>query len=351
MDVKQLRIGYVPMSKSLDSPGDRRRFVAYARARNLTFELATIDGCYDVVILSQKADISDWCDYPHGKIVYDFVDSYLAIPRANIKQCLRGFVWFLIGRHRRLRLDYRSALQNMCARADAVICTTDEQKALIIPYSDNVHLALDCHDTVVKKVKENYSCDNVFNLVWEGLPSNISQLKEIRNALQIINKRRRINLHVITDLEQPKIFGVGSIKSIDLTRQFFDEVVFHPWDEATCSEIICNCDLAIIPINLNDPFVRGKPENKLLLFWRIGAPVLTSATPAYIRAMKNAGLDGLVCVNTTDWVNMIARMMNSESFRRESGERGRRYTEKYQSKNIFIEKWDDVFKSLGFYFS
>ena len=40
MDKENLRIGYVPMSNSFEAPGDRRRFVAYAKARNLEFTLA-----------------------------------------------------------------------------------------------------------------------------------------------------------------------------------------------------------------------------------------------------------------------------------------------------------------------
>ena len=83
------RIGYVPYSSSLAMPGDRRRFVAYARARNLPFELARPKERYDIVVLSELADISVWCDYPYGKIVYDLIDSYLAIPRTDWKQMLQ----------------------------------------------------------------------------------------------------------------------------------------------------------------------------------------------------------------------------------------------------------------------
>ena len=79
MDKENLRIGYVPMSNSLEAPGDRRRFVAYAKARNLEFTLATPEERYDLVVLSQMSDISVWCDYPHGKVVYDFIDYTLML--------------------------------------------------------------------------------------------------------------------------------------------------------------------------------------------------------------------------------------------------------------------------------
>jgi len=38
----------------------------------------------------------------------------------------------------------------------------------------------------------------------------------------------------------------------------------------------------VIPAVLGEPMFAGKPENKLLLFWRMGMPVITSSTAAYV---------------------------------------------------------------------
>jgi hypothetical protein len=123
------RIGYVPCDAGLTHPGDRRRFVAYARARNLALELARPSERYDLVVLSELADISVWPDYPHGKVVYDLIDSYLSVPRSDPRQLLRGSVWYLLGKHKNLRFDYLRSVRAMCRRADAVICSTQEQQA------------------------------------------------------------------------------------------------------------------------------------------------------------------------------------------------------------------------------
>jgi len=345
------RIGYVPYSATLEKPGDRRRFGAYARARNLPFELARPEERYDLVVLSELADISVWCDYPHGKVVYDLIDSYLAIPRSNIKQWLRGAVWYAIGRHRRLRLDHWATIQDMCRRADAVVCTTEAQKGDIHRYCPNVHIVLDVHSSVVHKVKEDYRCGKPFNLVWEGLPSNITQLKQIRDALRDLNKCWPLTLNIVTDLDQPRLLGrLGRVQSLDLAHEAFDSVRLHLWQEATCAEIIQHCDLAVIPIDLSDSFVTGKPENKLLLLWRMGMPVVTSATPAYLRAMKGAGLEGLACRNQEEWGAAIKRMIDDESLRREAGTSGQKFAEIYYGKDVLLSRWDAVFASLGFSF-
>jgi hypothetical protein len=348
MGISDLRIGYVPMSNTLQSPGDRRRFVAYARSRKLTFELARPEERYDLVVLSQMADISVWCDYPHGKIVFDFIDSHLATPDDNYKNALRGVVWYAMGRFRRLRFNYLAVLQDMCRRSDAVVCSTEEQRKDISAYCQNVHIVLDVHSTVVQKVKENYHCGEPFNLVWEGLASNITQLAEIRDVLQNLNVQRSVILNLITDPSQARFLGrFGRVESIDLAKKIFNPVRFYIWNEETCSDIIRKCDLAIIPLDLTNPLAIGKPENKLLLFWRMGMPVVASATPAYLRAMKASGAHGLACRDQKEWQSAIGRMMEDEIFRRDMGMLGKDYVENFFSEESLLRRWDNVFSSLG----
>ncbi|NDG40652.1 MAG: hypothetical protein EBY28_15095, partial [Betaproteobacteria bacterium] len=137
--LKNLRIGYVSYSQTLNLPGDRRRFARYAGQRGIEFELADPDKMYDIVVVSEAADISVWANYPHGKIVYDLIDSYLAIPRSNLKGRLRGLAKYISRQHRHLQLDHWRAIEKMCRRADAVICTTEEQQRDIEKFCSNVH--------------------------------------------------------------------------------------------------------------------------------------------------------------------------------------------------------------------
>ena len=85
------------------------------------------------------------------------------------------------------------------------------------------------------------------------------------------------------------------IKSFEVAKAIFGNVVFHRWNEATFSEVVTKSDVAIIPIATGDPFTRGKPGNKLALLWRMAMPVVTSATPAYRRMQDAAELGYLAC--------------------------------------------------------
>ena len=345
------KIGYVPVTSLLTHPSDYRRFVGYAKARGLQFEEASREEKYDLVVLSCQADISVWHDYPYGKVVYDLIDSYLAIPSGNVKGMLRGLAKFAVRQNRHLRINYWDAIRDMCRRSDAVVCTTIMQRKDIRPYCKNAHIVLDNHSEVATVRKKDYAAGEPFKLVWEGLPSNVSQLEVLRDVLRQLSERYPIELHLVTDMEGARFLGkFGKHSSKKAAQKIFDHAILHRWDKETCAKTICSCDAAIIPIDLNNPFVAGKPENKLLLLWRMGMPVVASGTPAYVRAMSEAGLQ-LTCSDDEEWIERLGMVITDPEFRRNAGESGVRYVSEHFSEAIILDQWDDVFRSIGFEFA
>jgi hypothetical protein len=341
-------VGYVPHSSDLSHPGDYRRFPAYARARGIPIEIAQPDQRYELVVLSEVADISSWLEYRGGKVVYDLIDPYLTIPLTDLKQLLRGVVWFAKGRHKYPAINFRAALERMCHRADAVVCTTEEQRQAIATLCPNVHIVLDVHDELLRSTKVDYKAGIPFKVVWEGLPSNIYQLQVISSALHEVAIDHPLQLIVVTDPDQPKtIPWLGRVKTLDVVQRTFNNVTLYPWDKATWSDTVTECDLAVIPINLNQPLFAGKPGNKLALFWRAGMPVVTSATPAYIRMQQAAGLSRFVCANTQDWVSALKLMIDDEEARREAGVRGRNFATRVLNTQTLLHAWDRVLASVG----
>ncbi|MBI4489151.1 MAG: hypothetical protein HY694_08695 [Deltaproteobacteria bacterium] len=348
MDLNGLRIGYVPYSGALNRPGDRRRFCYYARKKNIPFEIAKPSETYDVVMVTAAADISVWSKYQKGKakIVYDLIDSYLAIPQWDIKGLLRGFAKYVIGQSSYLQLSYWKAVQEMCQRADAVVCTTDEQKQDILRFCQNVHIILDIHNTVIHTVKRGYSAGDTFNFVWEGLPGNLRTFYEIRDVLERLKVKHKIALHIVTDLEYRQYMEqYGKRNTIDLARKVFHPVYLYEWNEQLCSTIISACDMALIPIRLRDPIYVGKPENKLILFWRLGLPAVVSATPAHERAMLQCGLD-MACRTQQDWQETLERYIVDQSARQEAGERGKAFADTHYSEERILARWDRLFTSV-----
>ena len=207
MNLKSLKIGYVPNSPLLNAPGDYRRFVHYANKRNLSFEIADPYEKYDLVILSERADLSIWTKYHGGAIIYDLIDSYLAIPRTSIKGRLRGLAKFFAGQSRHLQFDHWKAVELMCRHSKAVICSTDEQRQDISKFCSNVHVILDSHSRVNRTVKHNYVSNKPFRLVWEGQPHTLNSLFVIQSTLEKISAIHPIELYLLTDREYFRYLG------------------------------------------------------------------------------------------------------------------------------------------------
>jgi hypothetical protein len=349
MDLTDARIAYVPFNESLERPGDRRRFCFYARKRNLKFEFADPSETYDVVVVSAGADISVWSRYDEGnaKVVYDLTDSYFAIPKLDPKGLLRGLAKYVSRQNRYLLPSYTRGLQAMCSRADAVICTTAEQRADILPHCANVHIILDFQGSVIRAVKGSYRAGEVFNFVWEGLGGNFSTLSGIMDVLHDLHRERPIAVHAVTNLSYGQYLHgrFGQRRTEDLAKKMPVSVYLYAWNEYTCSTIACACDLAIIPIPLHNPLYAGKPDNKLHLFWRMAIPTLVSATPAYTRAMSEAGLP-MACETAQDWALALREYCNSESARRESALKGKQYVDVHHSEPAMLARWDSVFSSI-----
>ncbi|MFT3714303.1 MAG: hypothetical protein QM817_42115 [Archangium sp.] len=340
-----MRIGYVPISATMTSPGDRRRFVYWARTRGVEFEPATPTGNYDVVVVSSAADVTQWARVKSAKLVFDLVDSYFAIPRSDWRGLLRGTAKFVSRQHRFFEPDHWKALAQMCRRSEAVVCSTEEQRRDISRFNENVHVILDVHSAATRTSKVDYAPHQPFRFVWEGLPFTLPQLFALAPVLAALPQPWE--LHVVTNPTAPRwLARFGKLDVRQALARVFPTAVFHVWTDDTFANVVTACDLALIPLDLDDPFTRGKPENKLLLFWRVGLPVAAAASPAYERAMKATGF-GLASRDANEWATTLRRLMTDQRLREQSASAGRAWAEREHSEQKILERWDAVMASVG----
>jgi hypothetical protein len=346
-----LKVGYVPFTSAFTAPGDRRRFVHWARHRGVSFEIARPERPYDVVVLTQAADLSVWRRLPRDgtRLVYDITNAYLKVPPTDPKGLLRGTAKFLTRQSRRFEPSFRRSMERMCRRADAVVCCSEEQRADILPLCANVHIILDAHDLAVGMPKSDYAGHVPFRLVWEGLPENVVTFSEIAPVLQALAARHRITLEVVTRPTHYRWMGRFLKRDTRgvLARTVRIPTVLHPWEESRLTSLCTAADLAVIPIPLRDALYAGKPENKLILLWRMGMPVVTSATPAYERAMDQAGV-AMACRTRDEWEAVLERCLGDESYRRDAATRGREFAEREHSEERVLSRWDAaILSALG----
>jgi glycosyltransferase involved in cell wall biosynthesis len=350
MRLNEARIGYAGYSRDFNAPGDRRRFAAYARIKGVPIEYARLDREYDLVLVTHNGDIPGWTarkrrDGSRLKFVFELADSYFTQTEI-IRRFLKGPARYALGIDSRLSPDFMMTLIRACEAADAVICSTEEQALAIGRYNPNVFTSFDFFGEDIDAPKSDYHRGDKLRLVWEGQSTTLANIRTIREVLNDL--RDRIELHVVTDPVIYRYFGrFGAHPARDALRGIECETIFHSWRLDRFSEDISAADLAIIPIDTSDVFARGKPENKLVMMWQLGMPALASATPAYERAMRAAGLD-LLCADASDWQARLEQMVTAPPSELQSvGHKGRELAERAYSRGEFMRRFDSVFEAIG----
>jgi hypothetical protein len=338
-----MKIGYAPYSADLAEPGDRRRFPRYAAMKGLHFDLVdAVSNKYDVVILSSKADIAGWSSVrrTRTKIVYELIDSQLALPSSSLQWNVLGIAKTMTRELSRPVLNYRHAIEAMCRRADAVICGSPEQKWQLQALNDRVYDILDFNEEIGGHPKHHYEMGTRPTLVWEGLSYSVKHLRLLAPVVDELNGA--VEIRIITDPFVPRV-GARYLRvpTRQVLHRTFSDFDLRTWEKGTMPDLVTEADIAVIPIDLSDPVARAKPENKLMLLWRLGMPVIASATPAYQRCMSRAGLD-LTCESTSDWVVAVQKLLAEAGARRIAADAGRTYVNMNCGAAVLVQRWDQV---------
>ena len=347
--MKKLRIGYQPLSSDLSQPGDRRRVVFWAKHRG--HEIVTdLSQATDVILLSEKADLNT---FPRkamrAPIVFDLIDAYLA-PENRTKDWLRGASKVMNGQISGTPKRFTKFVEELCTQSDAVICSSPEQQETIRPFSSNVHVILDSHDELPMLPFSKYDNKTLQRILWEGMPATIRGLAQIDDAISSIGERKRIELGLVTD-ETYFLFmnkyiqrdTTSLITSILKSANSFSNLV--PWSIKNLTEQASASDLAVIPINLSIPIQYLKPENRLLIMWRLGLPCLTSPSPAYLRVAKKAKVDS-ICNSPTEWLSKISEVIENRDLAEENATLGQAYLKEFHNTDRLLERWDRAFESV-----
>ncbi|MBL4818472.1 MAG: hypothetical protein JKY15_04475 [Deltaproteobacteria bacterium] len=138
--IKKLRIAWLPWSKNPIAAANLRRFSIFAQLVGLEYEVYQPGGIYDVIILNQNCDLTYWSRFKNEKtkLVFEFVDSYLDVSVLEPRALFRGLAKFLFRQHHYLEFSYHESIKQMMRRADAVVCSTPEQKKSYESYNQKV---------------------------------------------------------------------------------------------------------------------------------------------------------------------------------------------------------------------
>lgn len=349
--VRKLKIGYWPLSKSLLAAGDRRRLVFWADARG--HEIVTdLNQNVDVIVASENSDFNS----PHftrksTPIIFDLVDAYLS-PLNPYDDFARGLAKRFSGQISGVVKPFSHHVRDFCELSSAVICSSPEQEELIARYNFNTHVILDSHDEIVFIDPSNLEKQkaNSQRVLWEGQPATIRGVRNIYPVLAELAKTNNLNFNFVTDESYFQFLNKYIQRStLELLEKdlhaIADRVNIIPWSSTNLVECAHRSSVAMIPIDLSIPMQKLKPENRLLIMWRLGLPCLTSPSPAYVRVAHQAGVSA-ICNNLPEWAENFHQILDDPDFAHNQILAGQNYLRENHNQPLLLKKWDLAFESV-----
>lgn len=349
--MRQLKIGYQPLSSTLTAAGDRRRLLFWAKNRGHEIEL-DLTKKVDVIVASENSDFQS----PHFTqkgvpVVFDLVDAYLS-PLNPWDDFARGLAKKLSGQISGSVKPFSHHVRNFCVSASAVICSSPEQEAVIKPFNAFTHVILDSHDEIPlidpKPTTSTSSSKKI--ILWEGQPATIRGVQQIASILFQLSKESAVHFDFVTDEKYFQFLGryieMSTLRLLkkDL-RSIIDRIRIIPWTPDNLVASAKKSAISMIPIDLTIPMQKLKPENRLLIMWRLGLPCLTSPSPAYMRVASKAGVN-TICDSPKDWLENFSNLLSDPTFAIEEVLRGQNYLHEYHNRDYLLNKWDQAIESV-----
>jgi len=348
--VRTLKIGYQPYSPDLNHPADRRRLLHWAKIRGHEIVL-DLDQKFDVLFLSGRSDFTKLTRrHRHTPIILDLVDGYLG-DEDLWRDWLRGAGKVLMGHNSGIPRQFRKIVSEACSLSQAVACETIEQRETIIPFCANTHPILDFHEEFpMRKFNKTVLKTNKPTLLWEGLPFTAKGLLQLEKFFTQAAVTKSVTLEMVTNLEYPLLFGkyflqdtkriIGEIPSV-LGNNF----KITEWSLQAVVEAAAKSHIAVLPLDPSASLNHLKAENRLLMMWRVGLPVLASPSLAYSRVMKTVDVDG-ICSTPEQWDLKISELLESQELCGELVEKGQQYIRDTHSERNVLKSWDELFESV-----
>jgi len=349
--MRKLKVGYWPLSQTMSSAGDRRRLFFWATARGHTI-VTDLNQRVDIVIASENSDFnSSFFSKTRTPVIFDLVDAYLS-PLNTYDDYARGIAKKASRQISGGIKPFSRHISDFTEQASAVICSSIEQEEIIKKYNSNTHVILDSHEEIPfldARIPKGIipSCRRI---LWEGQPATIRGVGKISSVLSRLLQSNSLEFDFVTDEKYFKFLNKYTERdTFDLLKKdlsgITNSINIVPWTPENLFARAKDSTMAMIPIDLTVPIQRLKPENRLLIMWRLGLPCLTSNSPAYTRVAGKAGVT-VVCEDLDVWVENFQHLLDDPIFAQEEVIRGQNYLLENHTRTILLNKWDKVIESV-----
>lgn len=342
---------YDSYSADLTQIADRRRIGLWINRPD--FEVVGSDGKpINVQVITPFTNPSLLKKLKPGTLtVLDIVDGYLIENTPILKDYLRYFLRSYKIEALQKPKRFSKSLKEICSKVDLIVVASNEQAKIAALYNANVTVIRDSHSELGNPINiKTFNKKKGYKLFWEGLGFTIFHFEEAAKDLGKFLLETDSTLNLVTNESFSRYAGrFGKIKSKNLIKKIFGpaakNVHIHPWSQKKVREIASECDFGVIPILENDEFARLKPENKLLIYWRLGLQTLFSDTPSYVRLADEVGVPEY-SVKSGKWAEKLKEISTPPHSLNENILNAQEYLLRFHSEEVILGQWKNALSSL-----
>lgn len=339
----KLRIGYFANSSDLSAAGDRRRLVFWAQQRG---HLLKVNSCtnVDVVVLTGGGIYPKLQHLENIPLIIDLPDSY-AVRDHVIKDYLRSVVRSAKRQKTCDFIRFSEFILDIIRRADLVVTSSVEQSQNI-PFAKNVRNILDFHHEFPDLIKQKPP-QAPFSFFWEGQTHSLKKVSDLRYVHRVNSEAIR-EICLITNKTHPLISNNIKVPTIIAFPDLFLQKSIHldlvPWSLQNVVTTAKKSDISFIPVNRLNVISYLKPENRILISWRLGLPVIATRTPSHLRLQKNIECE--FTYDTLDELNyLVDRFIQEPTLVMQQINEGKSYLARTHTSQLLLKSWDEAIES------
>ncbi len=294
------------------------------------------EGAYDLAIVSMAQENIETFRAIQRRglpIAGDITDDLLTFPFSNYTPLGNLYYRAKYALNGRFRV-----FAEMLRGSNLIIAGSDRQCEIFSAYNSNTVRVTDAVAADTLALQASYKNDGPCKLVWFGNVSSLHGFDEAGDAFDRLAAQGNYELVLITpDYVQGRYLGAWPRTVHEFMARQKMPCRWVPWTYDSLLRESCASDIAVIPVDMREPFVTAKPAGRALLMMGMGLPTVTGPLQSYITDIPDGA--GFIARTPDDWVTAIARLAASPDLRQTVGTKAKQAVTAGFSEPVFGKKY------------